>query len=119
MTKLAPEWVRTSDPVIRSPARYRWTTAPAKIFSKASSFITRLLGRPQPQMYPPVALNQYTLVNRTHKYFIYSVTPLIFASHYFREFRECAKFAKLNVREYVFKKKVFVFLFFLNKNISF
>ena len=29
MTKLAPEWVRTSDPVIRSPARYRWTAAPA------------------------------------------------------------------------------------------
>ena len=29
MTKLAPEWVRTTDPVIRSPARYRWTTAPA------------------------------------------------------------------------------------------
>ena len=29
MTKVAPEWVRTSDPVIRSPARYRWTTAPA------------------------------------------------------------------------------------------
>ena len=27
MTKLAPEWVRTSDPVIRSPARYHWTTA--------------------------------------------------------------------------------------------
>ena len=25
MTKLPPEWVRTSDPVIRSPARYRWT----------------------------------------------------------------------------------------------
>ena len=31
MTKLAPEWVRTSDPVIRSPARYRWTTAPAPV----------------------------------------------------------------------------------------
>ena len=31
MTKLAPEWVRTSDPVIRSPARYRWTTAPAGV----------------------------------------------------------------------------------------
>ena len=31
MTKLAPEWVRTSDPVIRSPARYRWTTAPPLI----------------------------------------------------------------------------------------
>ena len=31
MTKLAPEWVRTSDPVIRSPARYRWTTAPAPL----------------------------------------------------------------------------------------
>ena len=30
MTKLAPEWVRTNDPVIRSPARYRWTTAPAQ-----------------------------------------------------------------------------------------
>ena len=29
MTKLAPEWVRTNDPVFRSPARYRWTTAPA------------------------------------------------------------------------------------------
>ena len=29
MTKLAPEWVRTNDPVIRSPARYRWSTAPA------------------------------------------------------------------------------------------
>ena len=27
MTKLAPEWVRTNDPVIRSPARYRWTPA--------------------------------------------------------------------------------------------
>ena len=31
MTKLAPEWVRTSNPVIRSPARYRWTTAPASL----------------------------------------------------------------------------------------
>ena len=30
-----------------------------------------MLGRPQPQMYPPVALNQYTLVNRTHKHYIY------------------------------------------------
>ena len=34
MTKLAPEWVRTSDPVIRSPARYRWTTAPAHMVSR-------------------------------------------------------------------------------------
>ena len=33
--------------------------------------VTRLLGRPQPQMYPPVALNQHTLVNRTHKHYIY------------------------------------------------
>ena len=32
---------------------------------------TRLLGHPQPQMYPPVALYQYTWVNRTHKHFIY------------------------------------------------
>ena len=34
MTKLAPEWVRTNDPVIRSPARYRWTTAPAHCILK-------------------------------------------------------------------------------------
>ena len=34
MTKLAPEWVRTSDPVIRSPARYRWTTAPAWVVGR-------------------------------------------------------------------------------------
>ena len=33
--------------------------------------ITRLLGRPQPQMYPPVALNQYTWVNKTHRHFLY------------------------------------------------
>ena len=36
---------------------------------------TRLLGRPQPQMYPPVALNQYTLVNRTHKHYLYIYMP--------------------------------------------
>ena len=34
MTKLAPEWVRTGDPVIRSPARYRWTTAPTVVTSR-------------------------------------------------------------------------------------
>ena len=34
MTKLAPEWVRTSDPVIRSPARYRWTTAPSRLHDR-------------------------------------------------------------------------------------
>ena len=37
MTKLAPEWVRTSDPVIRNPARYRWTTAPASTIFGLSS----------------------------------------------------------------------------------
>ena len=37
MTKLAPEWVRTSDPVIRSPARYRWTTAPASGWLRGSA----------------------------------------------------------------------------------
>ena len=31
ITKLAPDWVRTSDPVIRWSARYRWTTAPAYV----------------------------------------------------------------------------------------
>ena len=42
------------------------------------TFITRLLGRPQPQMYPPIALNQYKWVNRTHKHFfiyIYASRP--------------------------------------------
>ena len=29
---------------------------------------TRLLGHPQPQIYPPVTLNQYTLVNRIYIY---------------------------------------------------
>ena len=45
-----------------------WATQQQTIYK---SLLTRLLGRPQPQMYPPVALNQYTLVNRTHKHFIY------------------------------------------------
>ena len=40
MTKLAPEWVRTSDPVIRRPARYRWTTAPAPVIDP------KLMGKP-------------------------------------------------------------------------
>ena len=40
-------------------------------YEKLAQSETRLLGRPQPQMYPPVALNQYTLVNRTHKHYIY------------------------------------------------
>ena len=39
MTKLSPEWVRTSDPVIRSPARYRWTTAPASQSSIRSMWL--------------------------------------------------------------------------------
>ena len=34
MMKHAPEWVQTSDPVIRSPAHYLWTTAPALIESQ-------------------------------------------------------------------------------------
>ena len=41
MTKLAPEWVQTSDPVIRSPARYRWTTAPAMFIDEQT--INRIL----------------------------------------------------------------------------
>ena len=43
----------------------------AKICTTKKNKLTRLLCRPQPQMYPPVALNQNTLVNRTHKYLIY------------------------------------------------
>ena len=38
MTKLAPEWVRTNDPVIRSPARYRWTTAPANFLDQINQW---------------------------------------------------------------------------------
>ena len=38
--------------------------------------LTRLLSRPQPQMYPPVALNQYTWVNWIHnKHFRYASRP--------------------------------------------
>ena len=49
------------------------TLSPIGISHLASQVETRLLGRPQPQMYPPVALNQYTWVNRTHKHFLYMV----------------------------------------------
>ena len=42
MTKLAPEWVRTNDPVIRRSARYRWTTAPALEFDEDGKLFTRL-----------------------------------------------------------------------------
>ena len=38
MRKLAPEWVRTSDPVIRSPARYRWTTTPSKVLEHGALY---------------------------------------------------------------------------------
>ena len=44
MTKLAPEWIRTSDPVIRSPARYRWTTAPAHYPEEVIQDRTEYLG---------------------------------------------------------------------------
>ena len=43
MTKLAPEWVRTSDPVIRSPARYRWTTAPAILLQEVDLLLSHSL----------------------------------------------------------------------------
>ena len=57
------------------------TPYPLCIFIREIQYIpyhhtTRLLGRPQPQMYPPVALNQYTWVNRTPKhFFIYALRP--------------------------------------------
>ena len=31
---------------------------------------TRLIGRPQPQMYPPAAPNQHTGINGTHTHYI-------------------------------------------------
>ena len=39
-----------------------------KRWIRVSQRPTRLLGRPQPQMYPPVSLNQYTFVNKTFFY---------------------------------------------------
>ena len=52
---------------------YYWN-APGSLYPIIE--ITRLLGRPQPQMYPPVALNHDTWVNRTHKHFyIYASRP--------------------------------------------
>ena len=48
----------------------RVETPPFSYVFKEISVKTRLLGRPQPQMYPPVTLNQYTWVNRTRKHFI-------------------------------------------------
>ena len=39
MTKLAPEWVRTSDPVIRNPARYRAEQRTYVLHSTCTSFI--------------------------------------------------------------------------------
>ena len=76
MTKLAPEWVRTSDPVIRSPARYRWTTAPAlasswglsaiigglyKIFADIATPMVALTGKDVPFVWDTVCLTAYTL----------------------------------------------------------
>ena len=45
---------------------YYWN-APGSLYPIIE--IIRLIGRPQPQMYPPVALNHYTWVNRTHNFF--------------------------------------------------
>ena len=54
MTKLAPEWVRTSDPVIRTPARYRWTMAPAdKLVMNNQTFTPGTIS-----MMPPYILNR-------------------------------------------------------------
>ena len=51
MTKLAPEWIRTSDPVIRSPARYRWTMAPAGIIGNKDRFVYEVKCRQVYRMY--------------------------------------------------------------------
>ena len=62
MTKLAPEWVRTSDPVIRSPARYRWTTAPAPTApgdTPCASDVTLATSRPERIRRRPTHLDVY------------------------------------------------------------
>ena len=51
MTKLAPEWVRTSDPVIRSPARYHWTTAPAPF---CATSVTKIVFFTRPVLKTPI-----------------------------------------------------------------
>ena len=51
--------------------KYRTSRQNYCMFLRQNHIKTRLLGRPQPQMYPPVALNQHTLVNRTPKHYIY------------------------------------------------
>ena len=58
-------------PTARTTQKYIYTITAYNLHIRLFWFQTRLLGRPQPQMYPPVALNQHTLVNRTHKHYIY------------------------------------------------
>ena len=88
MTKLAPEWDRTGDPVIRSPARYRWTTAPAlphavlNILISSLSHTTRLLRlkleKLQQILKPNSLLNQARkslLKYLIHKHSTHIITP--------------------------------------------
>ena len=42
MIKHTPEWVHTSNPVIRSPARCIWTTEPASEYSRTRSMFIEL-----------------------------------------------------------------------------
>ena len=60
---LHAKWCPSVKIVEENPSK---TRPREEVIWRSRSKQTRLLGRPQTQMYPPVALNQYTLVNRTH-----------------------------------------------------
>ena len=74
MTKLAPGSFRTSDTVIRSPARYRWTTAPASHSDQGRNFESTLfaelcksleVAKTRTTPYRPSANGQMERYNRT------------------------------------------------------
>ena len=62
MTKLAPEWIRTSDPVIRSRARYRWTMVTALFNTQRGIEICHLfeLISGSREIHSPLAVNEMT-----------------------------------------------------------
>ena len=66
MTKLAPEWVQTNDPVIRSPARYRRTTSPAlmTLLRDATSFLSIFIqnGHQRPFCFFPIDANNHRVL---------------------------------------------------------
>ena len=75
MTKLVPKWVRTSDPVIRSPSRYRWTTAPSYLSLCTTIYMYLTLFRLNHPYFAVFALNcpHFTICVTFTPYMYYSV----------------------------------------------